>query len=390
MTNTTTTRIAVVGTGDRSAFADTMLTDIERALNARGAEARLFSLDGDDGDVDFGRYLAERTANGEAFHVLDLNGNFLVPTPPGTPLKSKFSYIIDHPVYHLQKTRAYQGPMTAAYADATHMSDHTDILPGVPTVFLPHGGPEPEEDTPAMADRDIDILFLGNISDVLLGDVFNGRLGKLPDHLQRLVAGAVDRVLGGGGYPFAGFRAECSERAIDMFADIDPDILIYGFSLFENYIAAVHRLDLLQSLSEFNVHVVGKVADGIALDAPGFTRHGYIPFDQALNMVSRTKVLLNMNPQLAAGSHERVWQGMALGCVVLTNNSLFLQEFFEDGRHILYTRSEAGPLVERVAEIIGNDVRMQGMAEDAQALYSHGHTWKVRAGTILKTLRRQP
>ncbi|MBT3238476.1 MAG: glycosyltransferase family 1 protein [Rhodospirillaceae bacterium] len=389
MNNTIPPHIAVVGTGNTAAFADTMLADIATALKSRGAAARLFSLQGD-GEAELGAYFTERAEKGEDFHVFDLNGNFLVPTPPGTPLKSKFSYVIDHPIYHLGKTRAYTDPMTVAYTDATHMSDHTDIIPDIPALFLPHGGPMPGDAALAMGDRDIDLLFLGNIPDVLVDDVFNGRLGKLPDNLQRLVVGAIERILGGGGYPFAGFRVECGERGIDMFADIDPDTLIYVYSLFENYIAAVHRLDLLQSLSGFKVHLVGKVPDGIELDAPGFVRHGYVPFDQALDMIGRTKILLNMNPQLAAGSHERVWQGMALGCVVLTNNSLFLQDFFTDGREIMYTRSESGPLAERLSAVIGDDARLQGMADAARSLYKNDHTWESRADTIIDTIRRQP
>ncbi|MHA1597087.1 MAG: hypothetical protein ACTSV1_00045, partial [Alphaproteobacteria bacterium] len=122
MNNITTPHIAVVGTRDRSSFADTMLADLTGALAARGAEARLVSIDGGDGDAALGRYFDARARAGEGFHVLDLNGNFLIPTPPGTPLISKFSYVIDHPVYHLAKTRAYSGPMTVAYTDATHMA----------------------------------------------------------------------------------------------------------------------------------------------------------------------------------------------------------------------------------------------------------------------------
>jgi len=100
-------------------------------------------------------------------------------------------------------------------------------------------------------------------------------------------------------------------------------------------------------------------------------------------MIGRTRVLLNMNPQLVAGSHERVWQGMAMGCVVLSNPSLFLRQFFSDGEDILYT---GGDLAPRIGGLIGDAPRLQDMADRARGLYLQGHTWKNRVPTIIEAI----
>ncbi|MBT4218797.1 MAG: glycosyltransferase family 1 protein, partial [Rhodospirillaceae bacterium] len=67
-----------------------------------------------------------------------------------------------------------------------------------------------------------------------------------------------------------------------------------------------------------------------------------------------------------------------------------LQDFFTDGREIMYTRSESGPLAERLSAVIGDDARLQGMADAARSLYKNDHTWESRADTIIDTIRRQP
>jgi len=56
----------------------------------------------------------------------------------------------------------------------------------------------------------------------------------------------------------------------------------------------------------------------------------------------------------------------------------------------MYTRSESGPLAERLSAVIGDDARLQGMADAARSLYKNDHTWESRADTIIDTIRRQP
>ncbi len=389
MTSSPSFLAAVIGP-TKPKFAHQICLGIVDGIQANGCYARFFAINDRQRYFLLQEYYRQRSRDGLAFHIIDINGAVLQP-PPDIHLRVKFSYIIDHPVFHLERIRDYPGKLVAGYVDIIQKADQAILGLTRPSVFLPHAGPEPKGDIPPMADRDLDILYCGNISPLLINEVFGERLRGMPKAIQPLVRESIDRVLAGDLPPFQAIVEAAGEHSIDLISDFAAAELEDACSMVEDFITAVYRVEVLKSLSGLNLQVVGQIPrnlDKAAVfgEAASFTIHNYIPFDKMSAMLGRTKLLLNMNPVLAGGSHERIWEGMANGCVIATNESIFMRECFEDGPEILIAGRDKEAFAEKITTVIGNDDALAAMATAAMEKYARDHTWTVRARGIIAAM----
>ncbi len=384
---------AVIGP-TKPKFAHQMCLGIVNGIQANGCDARFFAINDRKKYFLLQEYYWQRRRDGLPFHIIDINGAVLQP-PPDIHLRAKFSYIIDHPVFHLERIRDYPGKLVAGYVDIIQKADQDILGLTQPSVFLPHAGPEPESDILPMAERDLDILYCGNISPLLISEVAWERLQRMPEAIQPLVRESIDRIIAGGLPPFRCILDVAREHSIDLIGDFDAAELEDACSMVEDFVTAVYRVEVLKSLSGLNLHVVGQIPRDLGKtavfgEAANLSIYNYIPFDRMIGMLKRTKLLLNMNPVLAGGSHERIWEGMANGCAIATNESIFMRECFEDGREILIAGHDKEAFAQGIAEVIGNENALTAMASAAMEKFAKDHTWAVRVRDIIMAMESLP
>ncbi len=389
--------VCVVGTPDRAAFADAMLLGIHDGLWKNGVKSHLFLLDKDEDAESIPAYLNERKTDPESLFVIDINGNYNLTPLPGRAARMRFSFLIDHPYFHAGKFAAYPHPMTVGVVDATHMTALADRGIETPVVFLPHAGPDPEPAPMPMKDRDMDILFCGNISPLVAGDVFENRLATLEKTAQDVARDAIGHVLEEGRDIHSALKKAVAGRgmAISGFSFEDLRAII---TLVESFAAGKLRLEYLGrliALSGPTIHMVGDL-EGILRQGsgvkpgPGVVFHGSLPFTEVKAMMRRTKISVNANFTIAGGSHERIWQGMAMGCLTLTNESHFMRANFEENRNILFFPRRAEEMAETVSRVLADTGRLQEMTDGAHEIYAAGHTWEKRVKAILDVFEKAP
>ena len=383
--------IAVVGTPNRAAFADAMLTGLHEGLLRNGVDSHLFLLSHDKEAAKIHAFFEDRRVAGGNLFLVDINGNFNLPLSPGKPTKMRFSFLIDHPFYHLHKFIDYPAPMTAGMIDVTHLSALADIGVNVPTVFFPHAGPDPCPDRSPLKDRDIDVLFCGNISPLVFTEIFDRRLGELPEKCRGIVGWAIERVLDAGSDVYNALKTSCREQSDSRLEDYPLRTLRGMLSLIESFAAGKLRLKYLKELLKLenrSVHIVGNIGeiiDQAGIEAPGSNVrfHDHLSFNEVVRMIRRTRLLVNANFTIVGGSHERIWQGMAGGCATLTNESVFVRSCFEDGKHILFLPRHAGDLGDLISSHLDRPRDLQAMADSALRLFADNHTWRQRVKTII-------
>jgi len=376
------TNVAVIG-ATVPRFSLDMCLGIRDGLKANGADARFFPINERDKYKRILDYYAKVKSVGRRFSIIDINGSVLEALPKSIPVKNKFSWIIDHPVFHLERIRRYDGEMILGFVDMIHMADRGDLGIEHKSTFLPHGDPAPDPDCLPMESRDIDILFCGNISHLITGGEFNLRIGGLPEKLATLVRESIEVVLAEHTLPFRTLRTVGDGHSVDLLDSFSLTELEDACSLIEDFITAVRRLEVLKEVSHLDVEMIGKLPDGVDVKAIFGTNsrirfHGYKPFDEVTAMMKRTRILLNINPLLVGGSHERIWQAMAKGCVVATNESLFMRECFDDGGNIYISGNDYDGFAERLAVGLEDSAGLEDMAAAAGGIYARDHTWKSR------------
>ena len=59
-------------------------------------------------------------------------------------------------------------------------------------------------------------------------------------------------------------------------------------------------------------------------------------YEVITELVSKAKIVVNASPNFNQGSHERVFTAMLNNAVVFSDKSSYYDEFYEDGKNILY------------------------------------------------------
>jgi glycosyltransferase involved in cell wall biosynthesis len=387
--------VCVIGTPGRAAFADAMLLGIHGGLWKNGIKSHLFLLDKDEDAESIPAYFTEEKTDPESFFIIDINGNYNLTPLAGRPARMRFSFLIDHPYFHAGKFAGYPHPMTVGVVDATHMTALADRGMKTPVVFLPHAGPDPELAPRPMKERDIDLLFCGNISPLVIGDVFKDRLAALEKGAQGVVLDAIDHVLEEGRDIHSALKEAVAGRGLTLsgFSLDDLRVIITMVKAFAAGKLRLEYLSRLIALSGPAIHMVGDLegilGQGSGVEpGPGVVFHGSLPFTEVKAMMRRTKISVNANFTIAGGSHERIWQGMAVGCLTLTNESYFMRANFEENRNILFFPRRAEEMAETVCRALADSDRLQEMTNSAHEIYAAGHTWEKRVKAILDVFER--
>lgn len=312
--------------------------------------------------------LHKQLSAGQHPFLLDLNGRI------GTSDAPKFSWVVDHPLIHPHLAEAGRrtvlGTIDSVHARLTGYSP-------APATFMPHGGPEPDERPTPWAERDIDVLFVGNIPPAR----------PLANPLEALAHDAGVQAGRAGTDPFDDLMAALDQRGLSL-QSFSPDAFAHLLSIATDESQRVQRVAALLSVKSARLHVFGFLSGawqaGLGNNA---TVHNPVDdFDEVCALMRRSRVVINLSSKFPHGSHERIWYAMACGAAVITNRSSFVERDFVHGENILYydRPEDIGTLVD-AALSHGLGARM---VETARPIYQAGHTWEDRASRILSAMNR--
>lgn len=161
------------------------------------------------------------------------------------------------------------------------------------------------------------------------------------------------------------------------------------FSEVELYVKGKDKLDLLHSITGHEVHVFGnsvdeKVWEHYFRDRENIIVHPAVSFVEALEIMKRTKILLNSCIKNKQGAHERVFSGMASGAVVVTNDNEYLRKNFIDPEEIvLYRRGKFEEVNERIHLLLANEPKRRIIAEQGRQKVLSNHTWDHRVSDLI-------
>lgn len=384
------TSVLVVGTPRRAGFADTMLRDIDRAFRLNGVESHLVLMEGDDDLSGVVGKANELAAAGRQVLQFDLNATFTLPPSVEMPPHRRFTLLLDHPFFHMERVLACTGDVTIGVVDRTHMPALADYGVDLPVRFVPHAGPDPDPAPRPMGERDIDVLYCANLTPLIFEPVFNKELGQLSPSARDLTVETVNRVMAGQGNIHAALREACRDVSGGPLSAFPAEELKRVLFLVEGLAVSLQRRDLVEALCRIPdraVHIVGNIPDVLNLEAlaplPNVRVHGMLPFEQVVEMMGRARILVNANFSITGGAHERIWQAMATGCVLLTNESGYMRDSFVEEEEILFMPGDMADLPSMVEERLRSPEQLDAMAARASAVYAREHLWKHRVAPIL-------
>jgi spore maturation protein CgeB len=160
----------------------------------------------------------------------------------------------------------------------------------------------------------------------------------------------------------------------------------------ERYIKGKGRADMVKSITDAPVHVFGNKIGSKGWkhyldDQKNVVIHDSVPFDQTMQIMKESKILLNSVPFFKCGSHERLFYGLAAGAAIVTDDTLYNSRNFQETEGVLiYQPWESGKINAKVNEFISDDEQRNNYVETGRKKVMQKHTWDCRAKSLIELL----
>lgn len=255
--------------------------------------------------------------------------------------------------------------------------------------FLPHGVDKnlaPGDE----GERDIDLLFLATYIDY--EKLREEWLGYLPKVVSLAMDDAIDIVFSDDSTSFMrAFPLAYMDRlGLAKEPERVGEDFILPLILLERYIKGKERADLVRSIKKaplllFNGHAKGEPGwESLLGDRyPNITLHHAVTYDEGLSFMKRAKIVINCFSKNKEGAHDRLFNGMARGALLLSNDNTFTKEFFRDGESLLlYRPNDLSALDERLISYLQNEPLRREIAERGRKEAMARHTWDCRIESL--------
>jgi hypothetical protein len=305
------------------------------------------------------------------------------------------SLYVDNPVHHLPRLQPPECRYVAFFLDRTHQAfmqamdeggafSHLGFLPpGANTLAAPV-----DVSREAYGARDIPILFSGT---------YRGEPARpwldMPAAVCDLMSAVAERMADDGGlWIGAALRDALKAGGISLTPEFLRSVapVLSGVQLFAE---AYHRNAFLEVVGAAGVAIqtVGNGWAPLCDRHPSFSYLGEGSFEQTLELLRRTRVVINVNNGFISGGHERVFAAMAAGAAVFSETSLFYDEVFVDGEDMVTFKTPVQPDVAGRLERLAGDLDLGArVAARGYAKTRAHHMWANRAVEIVAAVRKAP
>jgi glycosyltransferase involved in cell wall biosynthesis len=368
------------------ASIDTMFCDLADALRRLGVHTRALvdvpqapnlalahGLVGELRDYDGPRFIIDINAKSRLVGQAGDGSPIFIHDAWNIPRVSIFE---SNPIHHVSQLHEHPRNLAVTVIDESHrrMLDAFAIAPRA-RAFLPHAGPPPLARVLPMAERPIDVLFIGNIKEVPSPENWVAGLA-CPEALKGSVLRAVAR------------RWERSEEdTATMLAralgesGVAPepcrDLALAG--TIELYVNNLKRRELLGALRHHRIVVCGEIEAQLP-QAETITVTGPQSFPTALQLMDNAKLVLNTMP-FRSGAHERVFYGLSRGAAILSDCSRLLAAPTAAQAGIAFFPEDIAALDGAIADLLA--APLDDAVAEGRRWYAERHSWDHRAAQLV-------
>jgi glycosyltransferase involved in cell wall biosynthesis len=298
--------------------------------------------------------------------------------------------LVDHPHYHIERLRTKMSKLIVTCLDRSHLSflssyfepDHFNQ-----TAFLLPGG----NMAPKMVETKIEKFLEKRTIPVLFTGSFRGVPVRQWAEFPKAVASILDDI---AEYTLAHDYMPLEEALTYVLQqrNITPGKQVERklgevMHLVNFYVHSIRRYACLEILAQAGipVQIYGQGWDEFMPKWKSFTFHDEGTVKDTLNILHQTQICLNTNTHFVDGGHERVFNAMINGAVVMTDESKYYNEEFIDEKDILmYKWTKLDELPEKIMHFLEQPEKLWEIAREAKKKAEKRHTWIERARRILE------
>ena len=285
----------------------------------------------------------------------------------------------------------------AVYAKQMRKFLHHRFPEKFKVLFFPFGAdPTVSQEENEQTERFLDLVIFANLdvgadnaamSSIDLSGVFpdlsHTRLGN-----KRKVIVEIAENLINGSYTF--------DLQGELIKILDLEPLFYNreetkfLALFDAFVKKYRRMALLKAFlsseerNRFKIAIFGLGWEDVGTISPSWTLFGPVPYEKQFNIFKRTKFVLNLDPNWTCGVHDRVFNALAMGAAVITNQNHYSSLLFHDGiDSILFDHTS------QVSEKLHYGLsRWSKIAENGKENFLLSMTWKDRCSLLINLIEK--
>ncbi|WP_284452907.1 glycosyltransferase [Parachlamydia acanthamoebae] len=162
--------------------------------------------------------------------------------------------------------------------------------------------------------------------------------------------------------------------------------------MLERYIRGKDRVELVRNIRDAQVDVFGapdesKSWSDYFKDMPNVRCHDPVPYQEAIQIMQQSKIVLSSCAWIKDGLHERILAGTQSGAlVVCQENPYLLEEFPRDKSLLYYRHGQWDALNASIYHFLNHENERQDRVQQGQNIVQNGHTWDHRARQLLRDL----
>lgn len=258
-------------------------------------------------------------------------------------------------------------------------------------LFLPHGvaadlAPDPK------LQRTYDVVFLASCIDYKA--IEEKWKTAYPKPIQDILFHAAEIALSPEAPPYVQAFVAAMNDSVSKHAELDPAAInmIELLDELEVYIRGKDRVELVRAIRDADVLVIGAGGgesgwEKYLSDRKNVTIRPPIPFEEALEVMKQSKIILNSCAWINAGGHERLFAGMACEALVITDQNPWLKEKFTEGQELAFYRHGKWDEVNAMINgYLADEPKRRETAQKGRDKVMKEHTWDVRMKSLLQQI----
>lgn len=351
----------------------------------------LYGLDKGDQDLHgLGEFIEENNTVMISFnfHGLDLEEPFYMN---GTYFWDVFqipcyNIVLDHPFYYHKFLNAVPSLYVHLSIDHGHENYMRRYFPDIKSgTFLPLAGTEilnkPYEE------RNTEIVMTGNYTPP---ERFEQYITRINNDYTEFYYGIIDDLIA---HPSLGMEEAFEKhllREMPDLSDNDLKLCMENMIFIDLYVRFYFRGLVVRTLvdNDFRVHVYGGGWDLLDCKKKNNIINGKsITSLKCLQVISDSKISLNVMPWFKNGGHDRIINSMLNGALSLSDDSIWLRENFSDNKEIVYySLSHIDQLPAIANDLLSNPDRIKEIANGGYQKAKKFHTWANRAKVLAELI----
>lgn len=293
--------------------------------------------------------------------------------------------LVDHPFYHYNRIKKLKNKNTfiSVYDQGALESAEKYIDSDAILTQLMHGGSCSHNENYEV--KKYDVIFMGGLKKRFLEVEKN--LDQLPDTKMKKIA---EYIYINASKKYTETLDDYLNEAIEKF-ELDTEEVesfIKGiYPLIDHGLRIKYRYDVILNLIRNGIKVdyFGNCELDELENYDNFINHGPIKYEEALKIMSESKILIHDTVYFKNGSHERIFSAMLNGALVLSNTNNYCFNMYKDKENIVfYDINRLDELEEKVKYYLNNEEERQKIVENAYEITSQYNTWDNRAEEILE------